>query len=193
VNPALSFVTGLNSYHDEMDSLSGRPERWPDRQRLAGSIKTAHVATLGVSKEFNRLVDLDLRRREFLITLREQSVNEQRAKEMKVELGQIEEQIASLKASLKAQAARNELSRTPQVSRVESIATVGLFNLAIDAFSAGSPDSARSTQVGPYVVSDDGGATTVTGPDGEIFHCSTQLIADVGTAMTCTPLNSRAR
>jgi hypothetical protein len=85
------------------------------------------------------------------------------------------------------------LSRTPQVSRVESIATVGLFNLAIDAFSAGSPDSARSSQVGPYVVSDDGAATTVTGPDGEIFHCSTQLIADVGTAMTCTPLNPKAR
>src|SRR4051812_7336696 len=136
VNPALTFVTGLNSYHEEMDQLSGRPERWPDRQRLAASIKTAHIATLGLSKEFNRLVDLDLRRREFLITFREQSLNEQRAKEMKVELGQIEEQIASLKTSLKAQAARNELSRTPQASRVESIATVGLLNLAMDSFSA---------------------------------------------------------
>ncbi|HEY7164502.1 MAG TPA: hypothetical protein VIB79_08065 [Candidatus Binatia bacterium] len=186
VSPTLTFVTGLNSYHEEMDLLSGRPERWPDRQRLADSIKVAHVAMLGGSVEFNRFVDIDLRRREFLIMLRDQSLNEARAQEMRQELRGMEDQLAALRSALKAQAMRNELAQNPPAAGAEKIATVGLFNLAIDSFAPESRDRERSTQVGPYVVVDDGAMTTVTAPDGETFHCTTKLISEAGAAMTCT-------
>jgi len=78
ISPGATFLAGLNDYQDEMDRLSGRSDRWPDRQKLAESIKTTYVTTLGGSKEFNRLVDLDLRRREFLITLQLETVTPER-------------------------------------------------------------------------------------------------------------------
>ena len=56
--------------------------RWPERQRAGGTLKTTITATVGGSPEFYRLVDLDIRKREFIVTMRETSVRPDRVKEM---------------------------------------------------------------------------------------------------------------
>ena len=67
-NPGATFLVGLNGYQGEMERLESRPERWFDRQRAGDSLKKTYLVTFGGSREFNRMVDLDVRRREFLIT-----------------------------------------------------------------------------------------------------------------------------
>jgi hypothetical protein len=194
VSPAVTFLAGLNSYQDEMERLGARPERWPDRQRLAESIKTTHVVTLGGSKEFNRLVDLDLRRREFLITLRDQSVNPARTQEMKQELIQINEQVDGLKKLVKGQIARVELREPAQAQRIENIATIGLINLAMDSFALANPSNVpfpASTQVGSYLVMDEGNFSTVRAPDGQTFRCLTRLVPDAGASIKCEPIGGK--
>ncbi len=190
VSPGITFLIGLNNYQDEMDRLGARPERWPDRQRLAESIKTTYVATLGGSKEFNRLVDLDLRRREFLITLRQESVGGERAKEMREELARMNEQMEGLKKVIKGQIARIESQGPAQGQGIESVATIGLLNLAIDSFAvASSPTApaAESIRVGPYVVTDEGYFSTVKTPEGQTFHCTTTMVPDAGASIKCEP------
>jgi hypothetical protein len=194
VSPGITFLAGLNNYQDEMNRLGVRPERWPDRQRLAELIKTTYVATLGGSKEFNRLVDLDLRRREFLITLREESVRAERAKEMKEELAQINEQMEGLKKIVKGQIARVETSAPGQGQGIENVATIGLLNLAMDSFAApGSPNAAspESIRVGSYVVTDEGYFSTVKTPEGQTFHCTTTVVPDAGASITCEPVGGK--
>src|SRR5437879_8352408 len=68
-NPGTTLWAGLTNYREEMRTLEAKPERWPERQRLAESIKTTYVVTVGASREFNRLVDIDVRRREILVVL----------------------------------------------------------------------------------------------------------------------------
>ena len=55
------------------------------------------------------MVDLDVRRREFLITLRASSLNPERVKEMKEELISINKDVDALKEIVKGQAANSEL------------------------------------------------------------------------------------
>jgi hypothetical protein len=86
VSPGMTFLVGLNGYQTEMERLESRPERWFDRQRAGDALKKTYVLTMGGSREFNRLVDLDVKRREVLITLRDSAVKPDRAKEMKEEL-----------------------------------------------------------------------------------------------------------
>ena len=194
VSPGMTFAAGLSSYHEEMERLAGTPERWPDRQRLAESIKSTYTVTLGGSKEFNRLVDLDLRRREFLITLREQSVNADRSREMKQELLQIEEQVDGLKKIVKGQITRLELSQPAQAQRVENVATIGLLNLAIDSFAVSQSNiSAPSTsRVGSYTVINEGSFSTVQTPDGQIFRCFTKMVPDAGVSIKCDPAGGKS-
>src|ERR1044071_4741129 len=135
VSPGMTFLAGLNNYQTEMDRLGGNLERWPDRQRLAQSIKTTYLATLGGSKEFNRLVDLDLKRREFLITMQNQTLDPRREQEMKKELVQIDDQLDGLKKVIKGQIARAEVREPSQAQKIETIATIGLIDLAIDFFA----------------------------------------------------------
>jgi hypothetical protein len=174
-----------------MDRLSGKPDRWPDRQKLAESIKTTYVVTLGGSKEFNRLVDLDLRRREFLITLRVESVTPEREKEMKAELIGIHEQMEELKKMVKNQIQRIELRDPAQTQGIESVATIGLLELAMDSFVVAIPPSAPpaiSTRVGAYLVTDEGNLSTVQTPDGQTFRCRTTVIPDSGASISCVPV-----
>jgi len=191
VSPGVTFLAGLNNYQDEMDQLSGKPDRWPDRQRLAESIKMTHVVTLGGSKEFNRLVDLDLRRREFLITLRLESVTPEREKQMKAELTRIQQQMEELQKIVKGQIARIELRDPAQAQAIENVATIGLLDLAMDSFVVAIPPSAppaMSTRVGAYVVTDEGNLSTVQTPDGQIFRCQTTVIPDSGASIKCAPV-----
>jgi hypothetical protein len=69
-----------------MRRIGNSPESWPARQRAAGTLKTTVTATVGGSAEFFRLVDLDVRKREFIVTLRDGSVRADRMQEMKDEL-----------------------------------------------------------------------------------------------------------
>jgi hypothetical protein len=191
VSPGATFLTGLNSYQDEMRSLEGRPERWPDRQRLAESIKMTYLATLGGSREFNYLVDLDLRRREFHIALRDPRLTPERAKEIREELIRINTEIDGLIRIVKGQVANTELRSVEGSHTVETVATVGLLNLAIDSFSSTARDksgAAPVTRVGPYSVIDEGYFTTVRTPEGKIFRCSTTLVQEEGAGMRCEPV-----
>src|SRR5215471_10827895 len=86
VSPGATFLVGLNGYQDEMESLEHRIDRWPDRQRAGESLKKTYLVAISCAREFNRMVDLEMRRREFLITLRDTSVKPDRAKEMEIEL-----------------------------------------------------------------------------------------------------------
>jgi len=174
-----------------MHSLEARPERWPDRQRLAESIKMAHMATLGGSAEFNRLVDLDLRRREFHIALRDPRLNPVRAKELREELIQINSDIDGLTRIVKGQVANRQLVSMEGTQTVETVAAVGLLDLSIDAFSSTARQrngSAPVTRVGPYSVIDEGSFTTVRTPEGKVFRCSTVLVQEEGAGIRCGPV-----
>jgi len=191
VSPGMTFVAGLNSYQAEMRSLEVRPERWPERQRLAQSIKMTHVATLGGSREFNRLVDLDLRRREFNIALRDPRLNPARAKEIREELIQINSDIDGLTRLVKGQAANRQLGSVGGSQAVETVAAVGLLSLSIDALSSTLGErggSAPVTRVGPYSVIDEGAFTTVRTPEGKVFRCATILVQEEGAGIRCDPV-----
>lgn len=191
VSPGMTLLVGLTGYQDEMGRTAARPERWPDRQLAAESLKTTYVVTMGGSKEFNRLVDLDLRRKEFQITLRETSVRPDRAKEMKDELATIDNDVDGFKEIIKGQVT-NTLSRVQDPNqRVETVATIGLVNLALDGFSSTNARvglSAPSTKVGPYIVTDLGGLlSTVRTPDEQIYRCITILVPEAGAGIKCEP------
>jgi hypothetical protein len=191
-SPGVTLWAGLNNYHETMRTLEARPERWPDRQRLAESIKTTYVATLGGSREFNRLVDLDLKRRELVIVQREGGLKADRAKQIEEELIKINEQVHGLKSAVKAQFTISRLSSpdNSQTQTIETVATLGLLNLAIDAFSATSgssstPTSQATTAVGPYIVIDEGFTSAVRTPEGQTFRCMTAVVPEEGAFMRC--------
>jgi hypothetical protein len=191
-SPGVTLWAGLNSYHETMRTLEARPERWPDRQRLAETIKTTYVATLGGSRDFNRLVDLDLKRRELVIAQRQGGLKMDRAKQIDEELIKINEQVQGLTTVVKGQFTISRLSSpdNSQTQTIETVATLGLLNLAIDAFAAtpdsdASPGSQASTSVGPYVVIDEGFTSAVKTPEGQTFRCMTAVIPEEGAFMRC--------
>jgi hypothetical protein len=194
VNPGATLWSGLNDYQEQMKSLEGRPERWPDRQRLAESIKTTYLATVGGSREFNRMVELDLRRRELSIAQRG-GLKPERAKEIQDDLVKMDEQIDGLTTVVKRQLMNSQLMAPDPAQTMETVATLGLLNLAIDAFSTSSrqnPNSPASTQVGPYTVIDQGFSSVVTSPEGKSFVCMTTLVPEQGAAIHCQPMGGKS-
>jgi hypothetical protein len=195
-SPEVTLWAGLNNYHETMRTLEAKPERWPDRQRLAESIKTTHVATLGGSREFNRLVDLDLKRRELVIAQREGGLKPDRARQVQADLTNINEQIDGLTTVVKRQFANGRLRTADSSQMIETVATVGLLNLAIDAFSSITGPTSNfqvSTQVGPYLVIDEGLMSWVKTPDGQTFRCTTAVVPDEGAFMRCEAAGANAR
>jgi hypothetical protein len=190
-NPGATFLVGLNDYQNEMVKLESRPERWFDRQRAGDSLKKTYLVTFGGSREFNRMVDLDVRRREFLITLRASSLNPDRVKEMKEELVSMNRDVDSLKEIVKNQAANVELRAQQPSQQLEMVAAIGLVNMAVDSFASMTvPSGAHppSTKVGPYIVSDFGGLfSTVTTPEGQTYRCSTLIFPEAGAGIQCEP------
>lgn len=183
-----TLLSGLMEYQGDMRSLSGSVTRWPDRQRAGDTLKGVITVTVGASAEFYRLVDLDVRRREFEITMRETNVSAERTKEMKEELLQMSDEIAALKPVIRTQLAAIRLDH--QSDGVADAAARGLLSLALDQFSsAGSRRlEAPSTRVGPYLVTDLGSFATVRGPNGETFRCVISGVAEEGAGMACEPL-----
>jgi hypothetical protein len=193
-NPGATLWTGLNQYHEEMRSLETKPERWPDRQRLAEAVKTTYLATAGGSREFNRMVDLDLRRRELWIAQRGGGLKPERAREIQDDLVKMNEQIDGLTSVVKRQLMNSQLMAQDPGQTMETVATLGLLNLAIDAFSTSSKQDAStpSTKVGPYTVIDQGLSSVVTSPEGKSFVCTTTLVAEQGAAIRCQPVGGKS-
>jgi hypothetical protein len=195
VSPGMTFLMRLDGYQDEMQRLEDRPERWFDRQRAADSLKTTYVVTVGTSREFNRMVDLDLRRREFLLTLHHSTVRPERAQEMKDELVTIHKAVAALKEIVKTQVANAELRKQERPEGIETAATIGLLHLALDSFSSTDTidPNPRAVKVGSYIISDLGASlSTVRTPDGQTYRCKTILVPEEGAAIKCEPLSGKS-
>jgi hypothetical protein len=189
LTPGATLLSGLSEYHGDMQRFGSSPARGPERQRAGGTLKTIVTATVGASSEFYRLIDLDIRKREFIITMRENSVRADRMQEMKDELARMNDEIALLK-----QVIRKQLAGLPLHSdfekRVEEAATRGLLNMALDDFSSnGQRDGAgtRSTQVGEFIVTDLGTYASVRAPEGQTFRCFIFGVAEDGAGIKCDP------
>lgn len=172
-----------------MRKLGSSPSRWPERQRAGGTLKTTITTTVGGSAEFYRLVDLDVRKREFIVTMRETSVRPDRVKEMNDELAQMNDEIAALKPVIRTQLAALRVESEPN-QRIEEAATRGLLSLALDGFSSNGGArgfEAPSTKVGQYLVADHGTFSTVRAPDGQTFRCVLFGVAEEGSGIRCEP------
>ena len=186
-------MVGLHGYQDGMHNLDANPELWTLRQRTAESLKTTHVVTMGGSTEFNRLVSLDLRRREYLIALRDPALKPERRREIQEELVTMNKEADSLIPIIKRQVAnmmvRDVQSSGEQSKGMAAVATVGLLDLALNDFSAdvnGADARARSTKIGEFVVTDVGDSRSmVTTADGRTYRCLTTLFGEDGAGITC--------
>ena len=191
LSPGATLLSGLSQYQGEMHSLGGSTARWPERQRAGSTLKLIITATIGRSAEFYRLIDLDVKKREFIITMRETSVRADRLRDMKHELAQMNDEIAALKPVLRTQLAALRLQSDPE-QRIEEAAVRGLLSLALDAFSANGVRygvKAPSTRVGRFVVTDLGTFATVENPDGQTYRCIIFGVAEEGAGMKCDPAN----
>ena len=188
-SPGMTLLTGLNGYHDEMERLGGQEARWPERQKVGNTIRTTFLMTMGGSKEFNRLVELDVKRREYLIALRANSLRPDRAAEVKQELVGIDADIDALTTVVKGQVAARSISQPAAQPQqvIEGVATIGLLTMAIDNFSQSlAPDlSLPTVKVGGYTVTDQKNITIVKTPEGQIFYCTTVLVQEEGAGINC--------
>ena len=189
VTPGATLLSGISQYLAEMENAGNSLDRWPNRQRAGGTLKTIITATVGGSNEFYRLVDLDVRKREFIITMRDGSVRPDRLQEMKDELVKMDEEIAALKPIVRSQVAVIP-ARGESQSRVESAAALGLLDLAVDRFSSSAPRGleAPSAKIDQYVVTNLGSFATVRGPDGQTHRCTIYDIPDEGAGVRCEPV-----
>jgi hypothetical protein len=186
VSPGPTLLTGIKHYEGEMQSYGNAAQRWPERQRAAGTLKTVIGVTVGRSREFYRLVDMDLKRREYLITMRDTSVRADRLQEMKKELAQMAEETTRLKPIVKAQLAALPMPQDSQ--RIESVATLGLLSLALDSFSSTDPASgggAQSITIEQHLVTDLGAFSTVRSPGGQTYRCALFGVEDEGAGIRC--------
>ena len=184
LTPGATLLAGMQQYQEEMQSLAGSPTRWPERQQAAGALKTVALTALGGSREFLRMIDLDLRKREFDVTIRETNVRADRLQEMKDEIVKMNEEIASLKPIVKAQMSTVAIPGDGQ-QRIESIATRGLLELALDDFSANGARRERLTEVDHHVVTDLGTFAIVRAPDGRTFRCIAFNVPEEGGGIRC--------
>lgn len=186
-SPGMTLLTGLNGYHEEMERLEGQAARWPERQRIGNTIKTTYMMTMGGSKEFNRLVELDVKRREYLIALRANSLRPDRATEVKQELVTINAEIDALLDVVKAQITRNTISNSEAQQVIEGVATIGLLSMAIDGFTPNvtADFSVPTARVGGYTVIDQKKVTVVKTPEGQTFQCTTVLVQEEGAGINC--------
>ena len=189
LTPGATLLAGMQQYQGDMQSLGGSPSRWPERQQAAGTLKTVVLATLGGSREFYRMVDLDLRKTEFAIAMHQTTLRADRLQEMKDELVKMNDEVVALKPIVRAQIATIPIQGDAQ-QRVEGAATRGLLTLSLDAFSASDARSveARSTKVDQYVVTDLGSFSTVRSPEGQNFRCTVFNVPEEGGWIKCDPV-----
>jgi len=185
-----TLLYGVVQYRSDLQRAGNQLARWPDRQQAAGEFKNLISALLGPSPDFYRLVDLDLRKREFTITLRETNVPTERMKEMKDELAQMDDEIAALKPVVKTVLSAQRLHEEPD--GIDAVATLGLLGIALDGFSASASSrglASPSTKVGQYLVTDFGSFASVRAASGELFRCHVFGNLNDGAGVICTPGN----
>jgi hypothetical protein len=189
VSPGATLLSGLNDYQGEMQHAGNSPTAWPNRQRAGGALKGIITATTGGSTEFHRLVDLDIRKREFIITIGDLSLRTDRTKEMKDELVAIDEEILALKPIVRAQVEAMPASGETH-GGVETVATTGMLKLAVDKFSSSSGRGGEppSTWVQQNLVTDLGTFSTVRTLDGQTYRCSLYSVPEEGSGMRCAPI-----
>ena len=183
-----TLLSGLTQYHGDIQSVNSA-SRWPERQRVAGTLKTVILGTVGASPEFYRLVDLDLRKREFVATMRDTNLRPDRLREMQDEMVFMDDEIAALKPVIKTQLMA--VASHERRDRIENAATLGLLGIAVDSFSAGAgpPNpEAPSTRVGQYLVTDLGTFSTVRTPEGHSYRCNIFSVPEAGGGITCEPV-----
>jgi hypothetical protein len=193
ISPGLTLLQRLDQYREQMAVFEQSPERWPDRQAMGESLKTQYRILVGRSPEFDRLVDLDVKRRELLLTLRSPSLKPDRAREIKEELAQIDKDREALKNPVKEQVQQAELltprEQTQKQEAIAAIGAIGLFSLGLDTFSsAGVPagGTARSVSVGGrYLVTDHGRFVTVRTPEEQTYRCLPIVVDEGGAALRC--------
>ena len=192
-SPGMTLLTGLTGYHEEMERLEGQAARWPDRQRLGNTIKTTYLVTMGGSKEFNRLVELDVKRREYLIALRANALRPDRAAAVKQELITIDQEVDALSALIKEQITGHTVSGPERQKLIEAVATVGLLSIAIDHFSQSLHQdvSFPTATVGGYTVIDQKNIAIVKTPEGQTFRCTTILVQEDGAGIDCAALSGK--
>ena len=189
VSLAPTLLSGMQRYDGEMQSIGVSGSRWPERQRAAGELKTVITGTVGGSREFYRLVDLDIRRREYLIAMRETtSLRADRLQEMKDELAQMSEETNRLKPIVRAQMAALPAPQDAQL--VERIAAQGLLSMALDSFSNDGERASDtpSTKIDGYAVTDQGTFSTVRSPEGQSYRCSLFGTGEEGVGIRCEPV-----
>lgn len=190
VSPGPTLLSGLKQYDGEMQGIGNSVARWPERQRAGGTLKTIITGTVGASSEFYRLVDLDVKKREYNVTMRETSLRADRLQEMKNELLNIDEDMTALKRIIRSQMANLQLSQEGQP--IEGIATRGLLDLALEGFSS-TPGrnsfNTPSTNVNQYVVTDLGTFSTVRSPEGQTYRCTMFGARDEGAGIKCEAAN----
>jgi hypothetical protein len=187
--PGATLLAGLTQYQGEMQRLGGSSSSWPERQRVGTTLKTIITATVGGSREFYRLVDLDIRKKEFTVTMREASVRPDRVKEMTNEVAQMNDEIAALKPVIRTQLAALRLQSEPS-QPVEEAATRGMLSLALDGFSSNGKArgfEAPSTRVGEFVVTDLGAFSTVRDRAGQMSRCFLFGAPEEGAGLKCEP------
>jgi hypothetical protein len=187
--PNATLLFGFAQYQGEMQRLASSSTRWPERQRTGSTLKTIITATVGGSPEFYRLVDLDVRKREFVLTMRDDAVRPDRVKEMTDELVQMDEEIAALKPVIRTQLAAPRFESDPG-QRIEDTATRGMLSLALDGFSSNKTVRGfepPSTKVGQFVVTDLGAFSTVRTPEGHMFRCFVFGVPEEGAGVKCEP------
>lgn len=193
ITPGATLLSGLSAYESKMAAAGSSPGQWPARQRAATSLKAIIGAGFQRSQELQRLVDLDLRKREFQITLAQTNLLPERRAEMTEELREIETEIPKLKAAIKAQLSAQTVTEEERAAAIATAATIGWLQLRIDSFPA-SPvaagASSASTQVERYHVGDWGEFAMVRAPEGQYYRCDVVPIEDDGSWMRCAPMKT---
>jgi hypothetical protein len=185
--PGATLLSAIRHYQSEMASIGSSPERWPDRQRTAGTFKVIVAVILERPVEFNRMIDLDLKAKEFAATMPTLAPESARIKEMTTEVADMNRELAGLAGKVRGQVADIPVAAEDKVA---AVATQGLLIIAIDSFVPANDSSVpakRSGQIEGYVVTDLGGLATVRAPDGRMFQCAVIEIGEEGAGVRCQP------
>lgn len=183
ITPGATLLSGLNSYQAQIASAGNAPGQWPARQRAGSTLKAIMNAGFQRHQELLRLVDLDLRKREFEITLQQTNVLPERKAEMAEELRQIDGEIPKLKAAIKSQLSSNSVTEEDRVASAAAAATLGWLQLRIESFPGAG--SSRSIEIEQFVVTDLGQFAAVRAPDGQRYRCDLVAVEDEGSWMRC--------
>jgi hypothetical protein len=185
VTAGMMLLQSLNRYHAETEQLEQKPDRWAYRQSAKEWLKTQYRTTIGPSREFDRLADLDFKRRELVIALKDPALKPERAVEIKKDLVEMDKDIDALKEAVKAQLANAELRSQEPSERIVALATLGYLNLRIHALSSRNPPGPSMTVAGTHTLTDHGSFSTLSTPEGKTYRCSFISLGEDAVSIKC--------